>query len=93
MRTICVCETPQYLEILAEAYCRYYGLSGPFQNYMANSWHDPNGLPGALGTKLLASGESNEANATLFSGLSQAGATAMSNYFQFWCYLTPIIGR
>ncbi|KAF2807669.1 MFS peptide transporter [Mytilinidion resinicola] len=51
----------------------YYGLSGPFQNYMANSWHDKNGLPGAL-------------------GLNQSGATAMSNYFQFWCYLTPIIG-
>ncbi|CAI6335066.1 unnamed protein product [Periconia digitata] len=27
----------------------YYGLSGPFQNYMANKYHDPNGLPGALG--------------------------------------------
>lgn len=24
----------------------YYGLSGPFQNYIANSYHDPNGLPG-----------------------------------------------
>lgn len=27
----------------------YYGLIGPFQNYMANSYHDPNGLPGAIG--------------------------------------------
>jgi hypothetical protein len=27
----------------------YYGLVGPFQNYMANKWHDPNGLPGAIG--------------------------------------------
>jgi dipeptide/tripeptide permease len=27
----------------------YYGLSGPFQNYIANKWHDPNGLPGAIG--------------------------------------------
>ncbi|KAF2477721.1 peptide transporter-like protein PTR2 [Lindgomyces ingoldianus] len=51
----------------------YYGLSGPFQNYMSNKWHDPNGLPGAI-------------------GLKQAGATALSNFFQFWCYLTPIIG-
>jgi hypothetical protein len=51
----------------------YYGLSGPFQNYMANEWHDPNGLPGAL-------------------GLKQTGATALSNFFQFWCYVTPIIG-
>jgi hypothetical protein len=27
----------------------YYGLSGPFQNYMANKYNDPNGLPGAIG--------------------------------------------
>lgn len=51
----------------------YYGLSGPFQNYMSNSYHDPNGLPGAL-------------------GLAQSGATALSNFFQFWCYVTPILG-
>lgn len=51
----------------------YYGLSGPFQNYMSNSWHDPNGLPGAI-------------------GLNQSGATALSNFFQFWCYITPLIG-
>lgn len=29
----------------------YYGLSGPFQNYIENSYHDPSGLPGALGEK------------------------------------------
>jgi len=51
----------------------YYGLSGPFQNYMANKYKDPNGLPGAL-------------------GLKQSGATALSNFFQFWCYITPIMG-
>ncbi|KAF2195102.1 DNA repair helicase [Zopfia rhizophila CBS 207.26] len=51
----------------------YYGLSGPFQNYMSNKWHDPNGLPGAI-------------------GLKQSGATALSNFFQFWCYVTPIFG-
>ncbi|OCK83738.1 di/tri peptide transporter 2 [Lepidopterella palustris CBS 459.81] len=51
----------------------YYGLSGPFQNYMSNSWHDSNGLPGAI-------------------GLAQHGATGLSNFFQFWCYVTPIIG-
>jgi dipeptide/tripeptide permease len=51
----------------------YYGLSGPFQNYMANKYNDTNGLPGAL-------------------GLKQSGATALSNFFQFWCYVTPIIG-
>lgn len=26
----------------------YYGLSGPFQNYLANKYHDPSGLPGAM---------------------------------------------
>lgn len=51
----------------------YYGLSGPFQNYIANSYEDPNGLPGAL-------------------GLKQSGATAMTNLFQFWCYVTPVFG-
>ncbi|KAH7080634.1 helicase C-terminal domain-containing protein [Paraphoma chrysanthemicola] len=51
----------------------YYGLSGPFQNYIANSYKDPNGLPGAL-------------------GLKQSGATAMTNLFQFWCYVTPVFG-
>jgi dipeptide/tripeptide permease len=51
----------------------YYGLSGPFQNYIANEYNDANGLPGALGMK-------------------QRGATAMTNFFQFWCYLTPLLG-
>ncbi|KAF1937512.1 DNA repair helicase [Clathrospora elynae] len=51
----------------------YYGLSGPFQNYIANTYNDANGLPGAL-------------------GLKQTGATAMTNFFQFWCYLTPLFG-
>ncbi|KAF1848188.1 DNA repair helicase [Cucurbitaria berberidis CBS 394.84] len=51
----------------------YYGLSGPFQNYIANAHDDANGLPGAL-------------------GLKQARATAMTNFFQFWCYVTPILG-
>ncbi|KAJ4383315.1 hypothetical protein N0V86_001360 [Didymella sp. IMI 355093] len=51
----------------------YYGLAGPFQNYIANSYHDANGLPGVL-------------------GLSQSRATALSNFFQFWCYVTPILG-
>jgi dipeptide/tripeptide permease len=51
----------------------FYGLSGPFQNYMANEYDDPNGLPGAI-------------------GLKQSGATALSNFFQFWCYVTPIFG-
>lgn len=51
----------------------YYGLSGPLQNYIANSYDDTNGLPGAL-------------------GLGQSGATAMTNFFQFWCYVTPVFG-
>lgn len=51
----------------------YYGLSGPFQNYISNSYHDPNGLPGAI-------------------GWGQSGATGLNTFFQFWCYLTPILG-
>lgn len=51
----------------------YYGLSGPFQNYISNSYHDPNGLPGAI-------------------GLNQSGATGLTNFFQFWCYVTPVLG-
>jgi proton-dependent oligopeptide transporter, POT family len=50
----------------------YYGLSGPFQNYMQNPYGDP-ALPGAL-------------------GLGQKTATGLSNFFQFWCYITPIGG-
>ncbi|KAI9753981.1 MAG: hypothetical protein M4579_004911 [Chaenotheca gracillima] len=49
----------------------YYGLSGPFQNYMQNSYGGDK--PGAI-------------------GLGQTGATGLSNFFQFWCYVTPIIG-
>lgn len=47
----------------------YYGITGPFQNYMQN----PRGglRPGAL-------------------DLGQQGASALSYFFQFWCYITPI---
>jgi dipeptide/tripeptide permease len=51
----------------------YYGLSGPFQNYISKTYNDKNGLPGAL-------------------GLRQSSATAITNLFQFWCYITPIFG-
>lgn len=51
----------------------YYGLAGPFQNYIANSYQDASGLPGAL-------------------GLGQSKATALTSFFQFWCYLTPVLG-
>lgn len=46
----------------------YYGLSGPFQNYIQNSYNDPNGLPGAI-------------------GLGETGATSLTDFFQFWCYV------
>ncbi|ODQ78922.1 hypothetical protein BABINDRAFT_162582 [Babjeviella inositovora NRRL Y-12698] len=49
----------------------YYGLSGPFQNYMQNSPTDT--PPGIL-------------------NLGNSGATALSYFFQFWCYITPIFG-
>jgi len=31
----------------------YYGLSGPFQNYIQHSYNDPSGLPGAIGMHCL----------------------------------------
>ncbi|KAI9763596.1 MAG: peptide transporter ptr2 [Geoglossum simile] len=49
----------------------FYGLSGPFQNYIQNGRHGA--VPGALGR-------------------GQSGATGLTNFFQFWCYVTPIIG-
>lgn len=66
---------PAFLVAIVELCERfaYYGLSGPFQNYIANAAHDANGLPGAL-------------------GLRQAAATGITNAFQFWCYVTPILG-
>jgi POT family proton-dependent oligopeptide transporter len=49
----------------------YYGITGPFQNYMQNK---RGGLrPGAI-------------------GLGQQGSSALSYFFQFWCYVTPIFG-
>ncbi|KAI9724732.1 MAG: hypothetical protein M1812_000007 [Candelaria pacifica] len=50
----------------------YYGLSGPFQNYIQKPY-EKGSTPGAL-------------------GLGQTGATGLTNFFQFWCYITPILG-
>jgi hypothetical protein len=51
----------------------YYGVSGPFQNYIQNTYKSPSGLPGAL-------------------GLGQATATRLTNFFVFFCYVTPVFG-
>jgi len=49
----------------------FFGLSGPFQNYIQNS---NNSLrPGVI-------------------GLGQAQATALNQFFQFWCSFTTIFG-
>ncbi|CAO3668303.1 unnamed protein product [Umbelopsis ramanniana] len=66
-----------FLVILIE-FCErftYYGLSGPFQNYIQNDPPPsyPAEQPGALGK-------------------GQQTATALSTFFQFWCYITPIFG-
>jgi dipeptide/tripeptide permease len=66
-----------FLVILIE-FCErftYYGLSGPFQNYIQNPPPEsyPADTPGALGR-------------------GQQTATALNTFFQFWCYITPIIG-
>ncbi|KAI8072522.1 POT family-domain-containing protein [Gongronella butleri] len=66
-----------YLVVLIELCERftYYGLSGPFQNYIQNPNPPsyPADQPGALGK-------------------GQQTATALTNFFTFWCYITPIIG-
>lgn len=64
---------PAYLIATVELCERfaYYGLSGPFQNYISNS--PSSSPPGIL-------------------GLGQARATALTNLFQFWCYVTPLLG-
>ncbi|KAG2234333.1 hypothetical protein INT48_000783 [Thamnidium elegans] len=66
-----------YLVILVE-FCErftYYGLTGPFQNYIQNPNPPsyPAELPGAMDK-------------------GQQTATALTTFFQFWCYVTPIIG-
>ncbi|KAI9497643.1 POT family-domain-containing protein [Zychaea mexicana] len=65
-----------YLVILIE-FCErftYYGLSGPFQNYIQHPdpGEYPADQPGAMGK-------------------GQQTATALTTFFQFWCYITPII--
>jgi len=68
----------------------YNGLSGPFQNYIANSYKDSNGNPGALGSSCPVIVIFALANFS--TGLGQAGATGFSNFFQCWCYVTPLLG-
>ncbi|CAO3694701.1 unnamed protein product [Umbelopsis ramanniana] len=66
-----------YLVILIE-FCErftFYGLSGPFQNYIQapDPGSYPADQPGALGK-------------------GQQTATALNTFFQFWGYISPIIG-
>ncbi|KAI8100120.1 POT family-domain-containing protein [Halteromyces radiatus] len=66
-----------FLIILIE-FCErftFYGLSGPFQNYIQQPPPPsyPATVPGALGK-------------------GQQTATALTLFFNFWCYVTPIIG-
>ncbi|KAI8084228.1 POT family-domain-containing protein [Gilbertella persicaria] len=66
-----------YLVIVIE-FCErftYYGLSGPFQNYI--QYPAPESYP------------ADQAGAM---GRGQQTATALTTFFQFWCYITPIIG-
>ncbi|KAI9486125.1 MAG: POT family-domain-containing protein [Benjaminiella poitrasii] len=66
-----------YLVIVIE-FCErftYYGLTGPFQNYIQNP--APPSYP------------AEQAGAM---GKGQQTATALTTFFQFWCYITPIFG-
>ncbi|KAF9091639.1 peptide transporter ptr2 [Mortierella sp. GBA35] len=53
----------------------YYGLSGPFQNYIQYPYTGIKGAdhPGAIGK-------------------GQQTATALNYFFQFFCYVTPVLG-
>ncbi|KAI9654023.1 MAG: peptide transporter ptr2 [Alyxoria varia] len=52
----------------------FYGLSGPFQNYISEPYNGGTaGVSGGLGMG------------------NQAGV-GLTNFFQFWCYVTPVIG-
>ncbi|KAJ1962383.1 peptide transporter ptr2 [Dipsacomyces acuminosporus] len=51
----------------------YYGVAGPFQNYIQNGYKVPGSNPGAING-------------------GQQMATGLGNFFQFWCYITPILG-
>ncbi|KAJ2898968.1 peptide transporter ptr2, partial [Coemansia aciculifera] len=64
-----------YFVVLTE-FCErftYYGITGPFQNYISNGYRVPNSDPGAING-------------------GQQMATGLSNFFQFFCYLCPILG-
>ncbi|KAG2205449.1 hypothetical protein INT46_007660 [Mucor plumbeus] len=66
-----------YLVLVIE-FCErftYYGLSGPFQNYIQNP-----------------APESYPAEQAGAMGKGQQTATALTTFFQFWCYITPIFG-
>ncbi|KAJ1884557.1 peptide transporter ptr2, partial [Kickxella alabastrina] len=66
--------TAAYFVVLTE-FCErftYYGISGPFQNYIQNPYKT-GPRPGAIDG-------------------GQHMATGLGNFFQFWCYLTPILG-
>ncbi|KAI8085799.1 POT family-domain-containing protein [Gilbertella persicaria] len=66
-----------FLVILIE-FCErftYYGLTGPFQNYI--QYPSPPSYPAAQ------PGAINKGQQT---------ATALTTFFQFWCYITPIFG-
>lgn len=65
---------------LAERFT-YYGLTGPFQNYIQRprNYHPASGgkAPGGIGR---------------YSNINQnlQMATGLTTFFQFWCYVTPI---
>ncbi|KAL4882392.1 POT family-domain-containing protein [Aspergillus karnatakaensis] len=55
----------------------YYGMSGLFQNYVQRPLYGPDG-------------EKPKEPGAL--GMGHQGATGLTVFFQFWCYVTPIFG-
>lgn len=62
---------------LCERFC-YYGVSGVFNNYLSNPYGSG---PPYTGDDLPGA-----------IGRGSAFASGLQNYWQFWCYVTPIIG-
>jgi proton-dependent oligopeptide transporter, POT family len=62
-------------------------MQGLFQNYVSNPKDGSEGRAG-LGTDVLIWRE----HTLIMTGLGHAGATGLGTFFQFFCYITPILG-
>ena len=62
----------------------FYGLSGPFQNYVQRGYHTASGLPGALGEFQSLDVLETGYNLTTSPGKGIQAANGLTLFFQFW---------